>query len=198
MSRAATRLAKAIAHFSASSEQPEKSTGTRIVLIESVVAVFLKRLLFRTIKTGQGECCTTRSAMLPRKTCLRPVRPCVGMTMRSAGIARAIAQISSNTGAPITASQSPVNLFAFAKILRCCAVLFRASFFSCSIRFRRAPTRQKVIRHGANFPTVFATVRQKAQGPYGFIFVGQARNARQFAISEETRCPYSGTHYLTL
>jgi hypothetical protein len=30
--------------------------------------------------------------------------------------------------------------------------------------FRRAPTRQKVIRHGANFPTVFTSVRQKAEG----------------------------------
>jgi hypothetical protein len=30
-----------------------------------------------------------------------------------------------------------------------------------------APTRQKVIWHGANFPTVFAPVRQKAQGRMG-------------------------------
>jgi hypothetical protein len=39
------------------------------------------------------------------------------------------------------------------------------------------PSRQKVIRHGANFPTVFASVRQKAKRRQGFIYrVPRTRN----------------------
>ena len=37
----------------------------------------------RTTSTGQCACRTTRSATLPRSRCFSPLRPCVGMTMRS-------------------------------------------------------------------------------------------------------------------
>ena len=37
-----------------------------------------------TVSTGQGACCTTRSAMLPSSRCLSPERPRVPITIRSA------------------------------------------------------------------------------------------------------------------
>ena len=37
------------------------------------------------------------------------------------------------------------------------------SFFSCSLRISSGTYQTKVIRHGANFPTVFASVGQKAK-----------------------------------
>src|SRR4030095_5693990 len=39
---------------------------------------------FFTVNTGHGAFCTTRSAMLPSSRCLRPDRPWVPITIRSA------------------------------------------------------------------------------------------------------------------
>ena len=49
---------------------------------------------WRTTNTGQGARWTTFSATLPNSTCIRPVRPCVPMTMRSTWRALATSTIS--------------------------------------------------------------------------------------------------------
>ncbi len=48
----------------------------------------------RTVSTGQPAVCTTRSAMLPMKTCENPVRPCVPRMIRSAEPSRAFSTIA--------------------------------------------------------------------------------------------------------
>src|SRR5262245_43138954 len=52
------------------------------------------REVSRTTSTGQGASRTTRSAVLPRITCARPVWPCVGRRIKSASISFAAATIS--------------------------------------------------------------------------------------------------------
>lgn len=47
----------------------------------------------RTVSTGQGASCTTRSATLPRKNRENPVRPWVPMTIRSARLPLAVRTI---------------------------------------------------------------------------------------------------------
>src|SRR5215471_21859501 len=98
-------FAKLIAYRRPSRERPEKSTGTRIVLIIEREPLFDGALLPLVTSTGHDECCTILSAVLPRKTCFKPVRPCVGITTRSAGIVCASRQISSKGGAPLSTSQ---------------------------------------------------------------------------------------------
>src|SRR5215472_11316410 len=98
-------LAKPIAYRRPSREQLEKSTGTRIVLILNREPLFALRTFPRVTRTGHDECCTTLSAVLPRKTCFNPVRPCVDITTRSAGTVCTSRQISSKGGAPPRTSQ---------------------------------------------------------------------------------------------
>src|ERR1700751_4082096 len=56
------------------------------------------------MRTGHDECCTILYAVLPRKKCFSPVRPCVGIKTGSAEIACAIRQISLKAGAPLSTS----------------------------------------------------------------------------------------------
>src|SRR5215469_11715392 len=98
-------FAKPIAYRRPSREQSEKSTGTRIVLNLNREPLFDCAAFPRVTRTGHDECCTILSAVLPRKTCFNPVRPCVGITTRSAGIVCANRQISSKGGAPPRISQ---------------------------------------------------------------------------------------------
>src|SRR6266481_134174 len=102
-------VANAIAYRTPSREQLEKSTGTRIVFIVKRESFFDRALFPRVTRTGHDECCTILSAVLPRKTCFSPVRPCVGITTRSAGIVCASRQISSKGGAPLRTSQVAVE-----------------------------------------------------------------------------------------
>src|SRR5215471_12992692 len=98
-------LARPIAYLRPSREQLEKSTGTKMVLIGNPEPLFDRRAPPRVTRTGHDECCTILSAVLPRKTCFSPVRPCVGITTRSAGIVCPRRQISSKGGAPPSTSQ---------------------------------------------------------------------------------------------
>src|SRR5262245_6460867 len=117
MSFAPNSFANAIAYRRPSREQLEKSTGTRTVLIVKREPFFDCALFSRVTRTGHDECCTIRSAVLPRKKCFNPVRPCVGITTRSAGTICVSRQISSKGGAPLStwhfADETPHSLATF-------------------------------------------------------------------------------------
>jgi hypothetical protein len=72
------------------------------------------------------------------------------------------------------------------------------SFFSCSIRISSGTYQTKSNTAWCKLSNSFRVGEAESAGRYGFIFVSQARNARQFAISEETRYPYCSTQHLTL
>src|SRR5215470_1629300 len=88
-----------------------------MVLILNREPLLASRALPRATRTGHDECCTILSAVLPRKTCFNPVRPCVGITTRSAWTVCASLQISSKAGAPLStpqfADETPHSLATF-------------------------------------------------------------------------------------